>query len=342
MIVEQAHSSFYLLGWRWPLALLLGGLAQSSCFTPDRVERLVDGRSVMGRFVDERAYAYYARGLLLEHDGNLPYALESYQQAQAYDEASVEVSTRIASTLCQLHRTEAFSAFERARDLDASYAPLFTAWSRCYLLIGDKPRAMEAAEAAVSLDPRGVETNQQAVVVLLALGETARFRAWIRGLLAYPSLDEVTLRWLTELGETDLMVRDEVRLHRRQREPERAARLRANERTLFEALVAGDEARFTGLGKAQKMRDSELASFAFKAGSLSVARRVAERSYAADRSDGDSWIVLLALAAFDADTAHFEQLLRDAPSSPNGLRADSAEFLQALLESKTGTAFNAR
>ncbi len=311
--------------------------ASLGCMASEQVERLIDGQVQPGRFVDERAYAYYARGRVLELSGANAEALEYYLLAQRYDESSVELAVRVGSTRCSLRDTSASSAFDAARELDARYAPLWIELSRCYFQDGDQDQALVAADRAVSLDPGGFSANAQMLMLLRAHHDVAGVRRWYRGFLAQTQPTPSTLGEFARLAENDPALLSEL-----QRESPRGDRVRRESapqlQLLLTALAADDEPRFLALGTELKLKASRLAQLALKHGKWQLASRIATRSYAADPTDIDCWVVLLFLSAHQNDETAFKVLLLNAPSVPTLLSAESLATLALLLKSKTGVA----
>ncbi len=311
--------------------------ASLGCVASEQVERLIDGQLQPGRFVDERAYAYYARGRVLELSGANAEALEYYELAQRYDETSVELAVRVGSTRCSLRDSSAFSAFDAARELNARYAPLWIELSRCYFQDGDLDQALIAAARAVSLDPSGFSSNAQMFTLLRAKHDAAGVRRWYRSLLAQRKPTPSTLGELARLAESDPVLLSEL-----QRESTPGDRVspesEPQNQLILTALATEDEPRFLALGTKLKLSAARLAHLSLKHGKWQLASRIATRSYAADTTDIDSWMVLLFLSAHQLNETVFKELLLNAPTVPTLLSAESLEMLSLLLKSKIGVA----
>ena len=309
--------------------------AALGCVASEQVERLVDGQLRAGRFVDERAYAYYARGRVLELSGANAEALQNYGVAQQYDEKSVELAVRVGATRCALRDSSAFLAFDAARDLDARYAPLWTELSRCYFQEGDRDQALFAAERAVSLDPSGFSSNAQMLTLLRAKHDTGGVRRWYRAFLAQRKPTPSTLGEFVRLTESDPVLLSDLQREHAPEDPFNAGS-EPQRRLLLTALAAEDEPQFLALGTELNLGASRLANLALKHGKWQLASRIATRCYAADRTDIDSWVVLLFLSAHQIDETVFKELLDQAPTLPAPLSAESLEMLTLLLNSKVG------
>ena len=152
----------------------LVALATAGCAGMGSVTRIVDGRAVVGGFVEPDAYAWFLRGVLAEDAGDRKGALVAYREAASRGEEGAEIWARIGSVLCagDVHDTAADRAFARARAIDPAYAPALAAAARCALLRGDTADAEHDAATAAALDPTEIGP-----ALLLARAEDSRGRS---------------------------------------------------------------------------------------------------------------------------------------------------------------------
>ncbi len=68
----------------------------SGCASSRPVTRIVDGRTVVGRYIAPEAYAAYLRGVIEEESGHCDKALVAYQEAARFDGDDPEIQQRIA------------------------------------------------------------------------------------------------------------------------------------------------------------------------------------------------------------------------------------------------------
>src|SRR6185312_1982766 len=117
----------------WVAACALG-LAASGCGAAGgQVTRIVDGRTVEGRFVGPEAYGSFLRGAIAEAHGALDEAAQSYEAVAKIDDSDPEVFSRIARVRCARdpHDGRAKEALARAFDLDPDYGPAWEAAAAC-------------------------------------------------------------------------------------------------------------------------------------------------------------------------------------------------------------------
>ncbi len=98
-----------------------------------RVTRVVDSRTVEGRFVNPTAYALFLRGAIAESSGALDEAIHAYEAVAQVDDDDPEVFARIARARCARDPRDprAKDAIERAFALDADYGPAWSAAAAC-------------------------------------------------------------------------------------------------------------------------------------------------------------------------------------------------------------------
>ncbi len=157
------------------LSVLIGATACSG----GNVVRVFDGVEVDGRFINDWAYASYARGVEWEERGRDAEALKFYEEARDQDPSSVEIWTRLGAVRCRLGG-DAEDAFAAAEDRDADYEPLWRARARCDESRDKLESALVHARRAVTSDP-----SRDASVLLLARlaalnGEHEEAERWLR------------------------------------------------------------------------------------------------------------------------------------------------------------------
>jgi tetratricopeptide (TPR) repeat protein len=137
------------------------------------VVRVIEGRNVAGRFIDDRAYALYAQASEAEARGEFAHALAAYEAAADLDGRSAEIWTRIGAVRCAYKMgAESEDAFERAESRDASYEPLWHERARCELAQRRLDSALRYANRALALDPDRDETVLLHASIVEKLGRT--------------------------------------------------------------------------------------------------------------------------------------------------------------------------
>ncbi len=145
----------------------------AACATESRVARVVDGRTVLGPYVDSGSYAAFLRGAMAEERGDTKAALAGYDEVARRGDDDPELWTRIGSLRCRANPADATAdaALARALALDPAYAPAWTARAQCDLARGQPPAARVDAERATLADPRAAEPQ-----VLLATADALQAR----------------------------------------------------------------------------------------------------------------------------------------------------------------------
>ncbi|MDP9035021.1 MAG: hypothetical protein M3O50_09450, partial [Myxococcota bacterium] len=140
---------------------IAAALGLVACGPTTTVQRVYDGRLVEGRYVQPEVYAAFLRGALAESAGDVNAALLTYGAAVRDDPTSVELWTRLGDLRCRQSAGDraADKSFSRAIQLDASYAPAWTAKARCELARGNLAGAETASRRAAELDPAADEAN---------------------------------------------------------------------------------------------------------------------------------------------------------------------------------------
>jgi tetratricopeptide (TPR) repeat protein len=280
-------------------------LATVTGCTSSTVVRVIDGTPVAGRFVSDRAYAYYARAADAEARGDLPDALGAYEAAAAEDDGA-EIWTRIGAVRCALLGAAGdgvADAWRRAEAIDASYEPLWRERARCALAAGKPADALALSERAVALDPEQDEASVVHAATLERLGRAIDARRELEALVVrHPSSASGwrALRALAErAGDVGTVARASAHLG-----ADAVAPVRANGTTwadLDRALLRGDVDVARRRALAEHLPLAELAVRAAALARPAVARPLAELVLAADPADGSARVALAAAADLSGD-----------------------------------------
>ena len=136
-------------------------VAMGGCAGQPEVVRVVDGRVLVGPFVEPEAYAAFLRGAVAEDKGDMKTALASYREAASRGADDAEIWTRIGAIRCGTNPRdpEATAAFKRALALDASFAPAWQARGECALARGEVAVAASSATTALASAPVDVASE---------------------------------------------------------------------------------------------------------------------------------------------------------------------------------------
>jgi hypothetical protein len=165
-------------GLPWSALGLAGALhALSACSSGHGTERVFDGHTVRGRYIQPEAYAAYTEGVYREANGDFAGAEQAYRQAQVRDAQSPEILTRLGALACRQSVPRALRLFERANAFEP-YAPAWTARARC--LAGQQSAAaLEAALHSVQLAPNSPEVNLLVARLYRENAQPELARAWL-------------------------------------------------------------------------------------------------------------------------------------------------------------------
>lgn len=148
--------------------------------------RVMDGDTVVGRFIDEKAYDAYLRGAILEQEGQLEEAEAAYQTAHETDPNGVAPLVRLAAVRCARGGVTSYQRAEEAlaaaAKLDPTYGPMYTERARCALVQGGVAQAEQDVRKAMWLDPKDAETT---VVYARVLTKTGRVVDAVRVLVGF-------------------------------------------------------------------------------------------------------------------------------------------------------------
>lgn len=332
------------------LTLAALALALAGCGAP-AVVRVVDGRPVAGRFIDERAYALYAYGAEAEAHGDGARAVKAYAMAAEVDPASPEIWTRIGAVRCKIAPDAAPQAFERAEMIDASYAPLHRERARCLLTRGRAEEAVAAAERAVLEDPDDASASALHAAALGAAGRADEAILVLRGVVARrPRATEAwaTLVLMAKI-KGDAALGREAAARVSALAPARAAEMRALSPqlgplpALDAALRADDLKAAHRLAGQARQGYADLAARAAALGRAATARAQAELVLGADPADATARVALATAADLAGDPAALAAALREMPPRSAPLTPLSrllfAELLARRVDNAAARAF---
>ena len=226
------------------LGLVVALHALIACSSGLGTERVFDGHTVSGRYIQPEAYAAYTEGVYREEHGDFAGAEKAYRQALLRDGQSAEILTRLGVLTCRQSVPRALRLFERANAHEA-YAPAWTARARC--LSGQQAAAaLQAALRSVQLAPAAPDANLLVARLYRENAQPGLARAWLFAwLLLEPELGADARELQSEtalLGDPQLsLLASEVL----QRHAEHADRPRAGRREPPPALIAAIRARET-------------------------------------------------------------------------------------------------
>jgi hypothetical protein len=137
------------------LAAIACAVLLPACAASPLVERGYGARVVEGHAIEPQAYAAFLEGAVSEAAGDERGALVSFDRAARADGLSPEIWTRIGGARCALdpRNRRADDAFDRAAQIDSTYAGLFAAKARCAAARNDPAGERAAADRAAELDP---------------------------------------------------------------------------------------------------------------------------------------------------------------------------------------------
>lgn len=324
------------------LAPLVGTAVLAACAEPG-VVRVIDGREVEGRFVNERAYALYAAGADAEARGQWDAALTSYGAAAEEDD-SAEIWTRIGAVACRRSKVDAEAAFDRAQAHDAEYEPLWRERARCELTAGDPAEAHAASARAVELDPDRDETVVLHATITERLGRAPDAQRILEGLVTAHPGSVQAWRGLYEFARRrdDAPLRAAAARRLRDLAPTEAPALEKIEASLSPlaevdaALARGDLATARRRAKAARLVPAELAARAAALGRSALAREQAELVLGADPSDATARIVLAVAADLAHDDATVARAMAGVPASAVAPSPLARLLFAEMLERRIG------
>jgi len=326
------------------LALFGCTLLCLACSSSRSTERVFNGRTTPGHYIEPEAYAAYTRGAYHEARGEWADAERAYRQALESDESSPDIWTRLGAIACRADLGQALEDFEQALASE-EYAPAWAERARCLHAHQKPDAALTAAQRAVQLEPRDADMNLLIVRLYHASSKDEQARAWLFAwLLREPELggrDSELRDQSSQLGDATLSALVQAELARRQRTAARqltetSALVTAPSEVpggVLAALRAGDLAAARAAAAEAKLSSLELALLATKHGQPELGLSQAQLLLAADPRDADALIAALDAARSSGNEASFSALLRGAQST--GLPGLSlAKLLTQLLRGR--------
>lgn len=310
------------------LTVLVCAAALAACAGRDTtVARVVDDRTILGRWVAPEAYQLFLRGAISESAGNVDDAIAAYDALVTWDDADPEVFARLAMVRCTKNPADpaAKVALDRAFALDPAYGPAFEARARCGGGPADlgraaaaEPRWLPLQIAAASLGD-GNESALLSITMRFATAPAAwealatyAFAHGARALGVHAALELARLSpmrvgvlhrfaatlagdgALTEarrVAAAAVDARDDQRRGGAPAPPALVARL-----ALDDALVRGDAALALHRAAAGRVLVAEAAARALLLGQRATADELAKMVASADPADAEARLVMVALA----------------------------------------------
>jgi tetratricopeptide (TPR) repeat protein len=301
-------------------ALAVASLAGCAARAP--VTRMVDGHHVEGRYVADRAYAAYLRGVTLEAKGELAAARAAYDEALGEDPESAELWTRLGAISCTGARSDggaALRAFDRAVRIDPEYEEAWTERARCHLAREELEQALGAARTAVSLDPDRREPVLLLVKVLGRLSRASEARAWLDGLVIRDPGSAAAL------GDLDS-----------NKNGSRADPLAQTLGEVDGALLRGNDGLARRRALAARLSSGQLAVRAAALGRASFAREQAAIVLGADPGDTDARVAAAVAADLARDDAALARALASLPDGSTPLSPLARALLAELVTRRVG------
>jgi len=309
-----------------PWARALGGVLFVACSAAPGTERIFDGRTISGPYIEPSAYAAYADGAYLEARGEWKAAEDAYRRALKQDPDSPSIWTRIGAIQCRTDLARALEAFRAATE-HSSHGPAWAARARCLHGHGRSAEALEAAQAAIGFDPSNADANLLIADIYREQARPASSRTW---LFAWLLLDpSAASHWKAldarakSLGDPalSLLIRSALEHGVQQGSEQSAAALSALQPPrpepglhpdLEAAITRGDLPSARAAAQEVGLSAIDLALFALHLGNPALAANQAELVLGANPESADAWIVALSAAAVSSDHEAFTRLLAHA------------------------------
>lgn len=317
----------------------------SACATrPSVVTRVADGVVHEGRFILPEAYSAYALGAQLEARGDRRGALTAFELALAADPDAPEILTRIGRLECHRARApshpsakRAAKAFQTALRIDPNHSMALAEMARCRARLGDPQNALRAALAAARVDPDSLETQLLVADLAETAGEVDLARRWLDALVTRSPDSRAAWLGLAAFADRHADRGREIRAVRALGGLGAPSSPAARQQALEDALAAGDLARARRAAVLLRVPAGELAARAALVGAWKIAREQAELMLAADPTDTDAWIALLAVEDMSRNARAWAKTLAAAPDDPATVPSPAARQLQGeLLERHVG------
>jgi len=308
------------------LALLGCTLLCLACSSDRSTERVFNGRTLPGPYVEPEAYAAYTRGAYHEARGEWAEAELAYQRALDSDDSNPDIWTRLGVIACRTDLGRALEHFDQA-SASEGYAPAWAERALC-LHVHQKPdAALEAARTAIQLEPHDADMNLLVAQLYHAAGKDEQARAWLFAwLLVEPEVGRRhtdLLEQSRQLGDPALSALLQAELARYQRRAtgqlaDTSALAVAAKETpggVLGALRAGDLAAARVAAAEAQLSPLELALLATRSGRPELGLTQAQLLSGASPRDADALIAALDAARSSGNEASFRSLLRSAQST---------------------------
>jgi len=179
----------------WFLVLL----ALCSCSGSEQVTRRNGDVTELGRKISPLAYAWYARGVYHEGQGETEHAAFAFQAALNHDEKSGATWAALGRVLCKSQQQSAMEVFSKGLRKAERIAPIYLERSRCQLeniltrrTKGTKRTRSKSehpvcvdAKRALKLEPENVAMSRHMVECLSQMGELERAARYERAAALY-------------------------------------------------------------------------------------------------------------------------------------------------------------
>lgn len=325
-----------------PWVSVLGGALFVACSARPGTERVFDGRTESGPYIEPSAYAAYADGAYLEARGEWEAAEDAYRRALAQDPDSPSIWTRIGAIQCRTDLTRALEAFRAATE-DSIHGPAWAARARCLHDHGRSAEALAAAQTAIGFDPPNAEANLLIADIYREQARPAASRAW---LFAWLLLDPGAVSHWKALDERaqalgdpalSLLLRSALEHGARQGSELSAAAISALQHPqpdpglhpdLAAAITRGDLESARAAAQEVGLSSLDLALFALHLGKPALAASQAELVLDANPQSADAWIVALSAAALSSNQETFTRLLAHAGAA----RLPTSELAQRIAD----------
>lgn len=301
--------------------------------------RVFDGVEVRGRFINDWAYASYARGVEWEARGQHEDALRFYDEALEQDPDSVEIWTRVGATRCRLKRSDADDAFAEAESLASRYEPLWRERALCAEQRGDAAGALAAARKAVRADPAREETVLLLARLLVAGGELEEAERWLRSLAVRSPRSSAVWSAVARFAKgrapalhavaTDRLAKLQPGLDAPR--PRKRAVSATPWQKVDDALVAGSLADARTQARKAHLDLRKLGARAILVGRPKLAFEEAELRLGADPTDGDARITLALSADLTGQAVRAGEILAAMPAAVAPLSPMGEALLAELL-----------
>ncbi len=328
--------------WKLLASSALSGVLVLACGTRPGTERIFDGRTVNGPYIEPSTYAAYTDGAYLEARGEWAAAEEAYRRALKQDPESPPIWTRLGVILCRTDLARAVEAFQEATER-SGYGAAWAARARCLHSHQRSSEALESAKIAIGLERDNADANLLIAEIYREQARPASARAW---LFAWLLLDADALSHWKALSEQAILLADEALSLLIKSELERRAQvgsevgvaalaalqprgLEPGRHADLEAAVSrGDLAAARSSAHAAGVSELDLAQLALDLGSPALAASQAQLVLAADPQNADAWIIALSAAALGANEQDIKRLLTES----GGSRLPSAELARRMTE----------